>query len=288
MKKISVLLVVAALCVSMIAFTGCSAAFDAGRDIVVVTREEGSGTRDAFLEKTGVTNETHKKDGVITYSSTGEVYTKVLSDSQSIGYISAGSAGSDIKILSLKNTDGSIVECTEANIKSGSYALARPFNLVTDITKEPAGWMKDFLNYILSKTGQDIVKAEKYIALDNAPAYSKISSLPASGTIKIGGSTSVAPLMERLKEEYLKLNAGVTITIEANGSGAGITGAKNGTYDIGMASKAVSDAALTSRKLADDGIAVIVNKKNDALAAITIENLAKIYKGEIKIWKELA
>ena len=254
-------------------------------DITVVSREDGSGTRGAFTELVGVVdkddNDITVKSAEIT-NSTSVMMQTVAGNDKSIGYVSLGSLSEDVKAIKV---DG--VEPTVENIKSGDYKVARPFNIVT----KESGISKlaeDFQKYILSEEGQKTIEDEGYIREDKAEAY-KPSGL--KGKITLAGSTSVAPVMEVLAENYKKLNDGVEIEIQQSGSSAGIEAAIKGVCDIGMASRELKDSetkeGLKSTKIALDGIAVIVNN-NNGIEDIATETVQKIYTGEIKTWEDVA
>ena len=254
-------------------------------DITVVSREDGSGTRGTFTELVGVVdkddNDITVKSAEIT-NSTSVMMQTVAGNDKSIGYVSLGSLSEDVKAIKV---DG--VEPTVENIKSGDYKVARPFNIVT----KESGISKlaeDFQKYILSEEGQKTIEDEGYIREDKAEAY-KPSGL--KGKITLAGSTSVAPVMEVLAENYKKLNDGVEIEIQQSGSSAGIEAAIKGVCDIGMASRELKDSetkeGLKSTKIALDGIAVIVNN-NNGIEDIATETVQKIYTGEIKTWEDVA
>ncbi len=261
--------------------TGCQSKSNK-QAITVVSREEGSGTRSAFVELTGVL----KKDGdekidqtteeAIIQMQTETVIKNVESDKNAIGYISTGSLSERVKAL---NVDG--VEPSQENIKSGSYKISRPFILVQ---KEENPLVNDFIKFILSKEGQNII-SEDYIAYQEGESY---QSSNLEGKIVVAGSTSVSPIMEKLKEEYTKLN-NVDIEIQQTGSSAGINSSIEGSADIGMSSRALSEeekSQLKETTIALDGIAVIVNKEN-TLDDISLEKLRSIFLGEIEDWEEI-
>lgn len=266
-----------------------SASFDSSSQIGVISREDGSGTRGAFIELFGV--ETKDADGnktdnttssaVIT-NNTSVMMTTVAGDPYSIGYISLGSLDSSVKALKI---DG--VEATVANIKSGSYKIARPFNIATKGDVSPAA--QDFINYILSSDGQRVISDNGYITIsDNASAY---SASVTSGSIVIAGSSSVTPVMEKLKEAYNAVNPNVSIEVQQSDSTTGMTSAIDGICDIGMASRELKDSetssGLTSTTIAMDGIAVIVNNSNPA-ADLTSEQVRSIFTGETTSWSGIA
>ena len=276
------------------ALAGCGSAKDSGTkakiddNITVLTREEGSGTRGAFIELTGIEEKDedgNKVDKTIaaaeTTNSTSVMITTVEGNKSSIGYISLGSYDSK-KVKALK-VDGT--EATAENVKNGSYKVARPFNIATK--GEATGIAADFIKFILSADGQAIVEKNGYISEGNTGAY---TASKLKGKISVGGSSSVTPVMEKLKEAYVKLNPDVTIDVQQNDSTSGMKGAIDGIYDIGMASREVKDsektAGLKDTKIALDGIAVIVNKENDK-TDITSEQIKEIYTGSITLWSEI-
>lgn len=249
--------------------------------ITVVSREDGSGTRSAFVELMGILQD----DKDMTYeraeisNSTSVVMSTVAGNANAIGYISLGSLNDSVKAV---NVDG--VEATVDNIKSGSYKVSRPFNIATK--DDLSDLAKDFINFILSTDGQAIV-AEDYIALDATESYTP-SGL--TGKITLAGSTSVSPLMEQLAAAYKELNPDVTIEIQQSGSSAGIQSAIEGVCDIGMASREIKEdeinAGLTPTVIALDGIAVIVNNDNE-VSDLTSEQIKNIYTGEVTSWSDV-
>ena len=261
--------------------------WDSSNDITIVSREDGSGTRGAFIELFGIEE---KKDGEkvdmttddaqIT-NSTSVMLTTVAGDDYAIGYVSLGSLNDTVKALKI---DGE--EATEQNIKDGKYKICRPFNIATKkgADNEVA---KDFIAYIMSKEGQEIISKEGYIGDDSAAAYQKKDGV--SGKITVGGSSSVSPVMEKLIEAYAKVNSDITIELQQSDSTTGMTNAIAGTYDIGMASRELKDeekAELTATTIAMDGIAVIVNKTNE-LSNITSDQVKGIYTGTITKWADV-
>ena len=256
--------------------------------ISVLTREEGSGTRGAFIELLGIEEKDadgKKVDKTIdtaeTTNSTSVMITTVQGNKAAIGYISLGSLDKS-KVKALK-VDGA--EATTDNVKSGEYKVSRPFNIATK--GDATGVASDFIKFILSADGQAVVEKNGYISEGNTGAYKASGQ---KGKITIGGSSSVTPVMEKLKEACVKLNPDVTIDVQQNDSSSGMKGAIDGIYDIGMASRDVKDsekeAGLNSIKIALDGIAVIVNKDN-ALDAITSEQIKNIYTGSLTKWSEI-
>ena len=254
--------------------------------ITVISREDGSGTRGAFIELTGIEekdsngNKTDntKKDALIC-KSTDVVLTQVSGDKNAIGYISFGSLNDTVKALKVEG-----VEPSTATIESGDYKIVRPFNIaVKDGLSDAA---QDFENYILSSEGQDIIEKAGYIKIDkSAAAY---SSNNASGKVVVSGS-SVTPVMEKLAEAYQKANTNVTVDVQQSDSSTGIKDAINGTSDIGMASRDISDDELSqgikSVTIAQDAIAVIVNKDN-AVEDITMDEIKAIYTGSKTTWSD--
>lgn len=260
-------------------FTGCAGT---NSSITVISREDGSGTRDAFTELMGIlVDDTDNTVATAEISnSTSVVMQSVVGNRNAIGYISLGSLNDEVKAVSV---DG--VAATADNIVNGTYNVSRPFNIATkeDISELAA----DFVDYILSADGQAIIEEEGYISVSDAESY---TSAGLTGTIVIAGSTSVAPVMEVLADEYKALNEGVTIEIQQTGSSAGMTSTIEGACDIGMASRDVKDSeiaeGLIPTVIAMDGIAVIVNHEN-AVENLTSEQIRGIYTGEITDWSEV-
>lgn len=280
MKRIVLTVTILALFI-----TGC--ATGGGNEIVVVSREEGSGTRGAFIELFGIEekdsngNKVDKTtDEATVVNSTSVVMTTVAGNKNSIGYISLGSLNDTVKAVKV---DG--VEPTVENIKNNTYKVFRPFNIATrDDISELA---QDFISFILSSDGQKVVEENGYIAASEKGPY---SSTKPSGKIVIAGSSSVTPLMEKLKEAYLKVNTNAEIEIQASDSTTGMKLAMEGTCDIGMASRELKESELKKLKptvIAMDGIVVIVNKENP-VSNLTSDQIKGIFKGEITSWNEVA
>lgn len=285
MKKIIILTVALAMVVSF--FTGCGGNGAQNTAITVISREDGSGTRGAFIELVGVEEKDadgNKIDKTIDtaeiVNSTSVVMTTVAGNENAIGYISLGSLDDSVKALKI---DGA--EATVDNIKSGTYAIARPFNIATkgdvsDVTQ-------DFINFILSADGQAVVEDNGYISKENTGAF---ESNNASGKITVAGSSSVTPVMEKLKEAYLAVNSNADIEVQQSDSTTGMTSAIEGVCDIGMASRELKDSELESglnaTVIAMDGIAIIVNN-NNTVDGLTSEQVKAIYTGEITDWSEL-
>lgn len=253
--------------------------------INVISREEGSGTRGALVEITGVEADDvdNTTPNAAIQNGTNNVMTYVAGDAQSIGYISMGSLNDTVKALSV---DGA--EITDENVISGDYPVSRPFNIVYK-EEQIDDLTKDFISFILSKEGQDIAAEADVLAYDsNAAAYEKADDF--EGTIRVQGSTSVDHYMQMLQEAYKELQPGVNFDHTANGSGAGITAAIDGNADIGMASREIKqeelDEGLTGAAIAIDGIAVIVSPENPT-ENLTLEQIRQIFTGEIENWDDL-
>lgn len=266
--------------------TGSDAAkFDASKTISVVTREEGSGTRDAFTELTGVLvkdgdNKTdNTTTSAVTINSTEAVITNVKDNEAAIGYISLGSLNDTVKTLKIGG-----VEATADNVKSGDYAVSRPFNIA--YKGELSDVAQDFVDYIMSSDGQKIVSDNGYVTVSENAAY---SGKKPSGKISVAGSSSVSPVMEKLAEAYQKVNTNAKVEIQTSDSSAGMQSAMGGTCDIGMASRDLKDeekSALKVETIAKDGIAVIVNNANTC-DDLTLDQVKSIYTGETTVWSDI-
>lgn len=285
MRKTMGILLLLIMALSML--TGCkddtSSSFDTSKSISVVSREDGSGTRGAFIELLGVEvkgDNGSKKDmttkEAIIANQTSVVITNVAGNKYAIGYISLGSLSNTVKAVKIEGVDA-----TADNVKNGTYPIARPFNIATK--GEPVKLAKDFINFILSADGQTVV-AKSYIAVnDNTSSY---DGDKPSGKIAVAGSSSVAPVMEKLKEAYLSVNPNAVIEIQESDSSAGMIAAINGTCDIGMASRGLKESELkqlTPQQIAIDGIAVIVNNENP-LTRLTKEQIKAVYTGKTQKW----
>lgn len=255
--------------------------------ITVISREDGSGTRGAFIELFGieVKNDAGEKvdmttdDAEIT-NSTSVMMTSVAGNTEAIGYISLGSLNDTVKAVKI---DGA--EATVDNIKSGTYKIARPFNIATK--GEVSDVAQDFIKYIMSEDGQKVVEDNGYISQGNEGVY---ESAGLSGKVVVGGSSSVTPVMEKLKEAYVALNPDVTIEVQQSDSTTGMTSAIEGICDIGMASRDLKDSeiekGLIGTTIAMDGIAVIVN--NDSpVEELSSDSVKGIYTGEITDWADV-
>lgn len=280
MKKIipvfAVILAISAI------FAGCKGSGNSS--ITVMTREEGSGTRSAFIELFGIETENEsgeKVDNTIitaeTTNSTSVMMTSVANDPSSIGYISLGSLNDTVKALQI---DG--VDATVDNIKNGTYKASRPFNIA--VKADISETAQDFINFIMSAEGQTVVEENGYISQGNNGSYAGSSP---SGTVNVAGSSSVSPVMEKLKEAYALVNPNAQIVVQQNDSTTGITSAIDGVCDIAMASRELKDSELSSgltpTTIAIDGIAVIVNKDN-TVNSLTSDQVKAIYTGEQTEW----
>lgn len=261
--------------------------WDAGNDISVVSREDGSGTRGAFIELFGVEEKDENgekmdmttEEAAIT-NSTSVMMNTVAGNEYAIGYISLASLDDTVKALKI---DGA--EATVDNIKSGTYKIQRPFNIVTKEGLSDVA--QDFVNYIMSPDGQKVVEENNGIPMDDVKPY---ESNGATGKIVVAGSSSVSPIMEKLKEAYLKVNTGAEIEIQTNDSTTGVTSVIDGLCDIGMASRELKDTetstGVTPTVIALDGIAVIVNN-DSAVDELSSEQVKSIYTGEVLTWDEV-
>lgn len=295
MKKTSKVLTLAvAALMAVSAFAGCgnggssqaqAGSFDTSKEITVVTREQGSGTRDAFVELTGVlvedgdTKTDNTVASAVTVNGTEAVITNVKGNDAAIGYISLGSLNDTVKAVDI---DG--VEVTADNVKSGEYKISRPFNIA--YKGELEGVAKDFVDFIMSADGQAVVAEEGYVTVTEGEAF---KSANPSGKISVAGSSSVSPVMEKLIEAYKAINSGADIELQTTDSSAGMTAAMEGTCEIGMASRELKDeeaSALESMTIANDGIAVIVNT-NNTVEDLTLDQVKSIYTGETTVWSDV-
>ena len=261
--------------------------FDASREINVVSREDGSGTRGAFIELFGIEekNEAGEKvdnttDLAVITNSTAVMMQSVAGDQYSIGYISLGSLNDTVKAVKIDGADATV-----DNIKNDTYKIARPFNIVTKEGISEAA--QDFIDFIMSADGQAVIEENGYIAVAEAEAY---AGSMESGKVVVSGSSSVTPVMEKLKEAYLALNPNVTIELQQSDSSTGVSNAIDGTCDIGMASRELKDSetesGVFSTVIAMDGIAVIVNNEN-AAEELTSEQVKEIFTGNAVIWSDI-
>ena len=259
--------------------------WDNTRDITVVSREDGSGTRGAFVELFGIEEEVNGEKVDMTTeeanitNSTSVMMSTVAQDEYAIGYISLGSLDDSVKAVKI---DGS--EATAENIKNGSYKISRPFNIATKDDLSDAA--QDFEDFILSTEGQKVVEDNKYIPLDDVSDY---KSNGASGKVVVAGSSSVSPVMEKLKEAYQAVNSDVEVEIQTSDSTTGMQNAIDGVCDIGMASRELKDsekeAGLTPTVIAMDGIAVVVNNDNPT-DELSSDQVKSIFTGDVLTWDE--
>ena len=264
-----------------------TADFDASEYVNVLSREDGSGTRGAFIELFGIEEkdadgnkvDNTTEEAIIT-NSTSVMLTSVASDEYAIGYVSLGSLDDTVKAVSI---DGA--EATVENIKNGTYTIARPFNIATK--GEVSDVAQDFINYIMSAEGQAVITEAGYIGSDDAAAF---ESNGATGKVTVSGSSSVTPVMEKLAEAYQKVNTGAQVEVQQSDSTTGMTSAAEGTCDIGMASRDLKDsetqAGLTPTAIALDGVAVIVNNKN-SLEDISSDAVKNIFTGTTTDWADV-
>lgn len=263
------------------------ASWDAANDITIVSREDGSGTRGAFIELFGIEEKNGDKkidmtteEAQIT-NSTSVMMTTVAGDEYGIGYISLGSLDDSVKAAKV---DGA--EATAENVKTGTYKISRPFNIAVkeDLDNEVA---KDFVTYIMSTEGQAIVEENSYIALEGTEAY---AGTKPTGKAVVGGSSSVSPVMEKMIEAYKTVNPNAEIELQSTDSTTGMTSVIDGSYDIGMASRELKDTELSEglqpTVIATDGIAVIVNNAS-AVEELNSEQVKAIYTGEALSWDEV-
>ena len=259
--------------------------WDNTRDITVVSREDRSGTRGAFVELFGIQEEVNgekvdmpTEEANIT-NSTSVMMSTVAQDEYAIGYISLGSLDDSVKAVKI---DGS--EATAEDIKNGSYKISRPFNIATK--EDLSDGAQDFEDFILSTEGQKVVEDNKYIPLDDVSDY---KSNGASGKVVVAGSSSVSPVMEKLKEAYQAVNSDVEVEIQTSDSTTGMQNAIDGVCDIGMASRELKDsekeAGLTPTVIAMDGIAVVVNNDNPT-DELSSDQVKSIFTGDVLTWDE--
>ena len=261
--------------------------WDETSDVTIVSREDGSGTRGAFIELFGI--EEKQDDGTkvdmtttdaqIT-NNTSVMLTTVADNEYAIGYVSLGSLNDSVKALKI---DGA--EATAENIENGSYKVSRPFNIAVkkDLNNKVA---KDFMSFIMSTEGQKVVADEKYIAVADVKDY---AGTKPSGSCVVGGSSSVSPVMEKLIEAYKAVNPNASIELQTSDSTTGMTSTIEGSYDIGMASRELKEeeaAELEPTVIATDGIAVVVNNANP-LDELSADQVKDIYVGNVSTWDEI-
>lgn len=282
MKKLIALTVATALCAAML--SSCGASKD---KITVVSRESGSGTRGAFTELFGIEEKDAdgKKvdkttDKAETTSSTSVMMTTIAGNEYAIGYISLGSLNSTVKAVKIDGVMPSV-----ENINNGTYKISRPFNIATKGT--PNETTQDFIDFIMSSDGQAVVEKAGYIKVDTTSAY---TGTKPSGKITIAGSSSVTPVMEKLKEAYLQINPNATIEIQQNDSTTGMNSAIEGICDIGMASRELKESeisgGLTNTVIAKDGIVVIVHKDCE-ISELSSSEVKDIFTGKVTSWDDV-
>lgn len=293
MKKATALFAVAAVMGTMLVGCGNSSSEDTQGVfdfITIVSREDGSGTRGAFIEIVGVEEKEDNGDKIDRTSidaqianSTSIVMTSVAGDESAIGYISLGSLNDTVKAVKI---DGA--EATAENVVSGAYPVSRPFNIAVmeNMENEAA---QDFINYIMSTQGQTVVGENGCISLTEG--IESYVGLEVSGTVVVGGSSSVTPVMEKLIESYALVNPNVTVELQSSDSTSGMNLAVDGTYDIGMASREVKDEevalGLVPTVMAIDGIAIVVNNNNTA-KDLSVEEVRTIFTGDVTTWGEVS
>lgn len=269
-----------------------SCCFAAGKwnkksQIDVISREDGSGTRGAFIEIFGIEkkNDEGKKidytteEAAIT-NSTAVMLSSVAGDKYAIGYVSLGSLNNSVKALQIDGAEASV-----ENINNGSYKISRPFNIaVKDNLSETAS---DFVNYILSDEGQNVIAANKYIKVKTSGSF---QTKAPKGKVVVAGSSSVSPVMEKLIEAYKKINPNATLELQTSDSTTGVTNAINGTCDIGMASRSLKSSekekGVNEVTIAIDGIAVIVNQENPT-TGLTKAQVESIFTGKVEKWNKI-
>lgn len=261
--------------------------FNSKKSISVLSREDGSGTRGAFIELFGIEKKDangkkvdYTTDEAAITNSTAVMLTSVAGDSYAIGYVSLGSLNDSVKAVKIDGADATV-----ANINNGSYKISRPFNIAVKEGLSPVA--QDFVNFIISDEGQKIIAANKYIKIQNTKAY---TSSKASGKVVVAGSSSVSPVMEKLIESYKTVNPNAKIELQTSDSTTGVTNAINGTCDIGMASRTLKDSEIAKGvqevTIAIDGIAVIVNKANP-VENMTKAQVEQIFTGKVSKWVDV-
>ena len=261
--------------------------FNSKKSISVLSREDGSGTRGAFIELFGIEKKDangkkvdYTTDEAAITNSTAVMLTSVAGDSYAIGYVSLGSLNDSVKAVKIDGADATV-----ANINNGSYKISRPFNIAVKEGLSPVA--QDFVNFIISDEGQKIIAANKYIKIQNTKAY---ASSKASGKVVVAGSSSVSPVMEKLIENYKTVNPNAKIELQTSDSTTGVTNAINGTCDIGMTSRALKDSekakGVQEVTIAIDGIAVIVNKTNP-VENMTKAQVEQIFTGKVSKWVDV-
>ena len=279
---------IAGIAMVLAAGTSCFAAgkWNSKKAINVLSREEGSGTRGAFVELFGIEKKDasgkkvdYTTDEAAVTNSTAVMLTSVASDKYAIGYISLGSLNKTVKALKIDGADATV-----ENIKNGSYKISRPFNIAVKENLSAAA--KDFENFILSAEGQAIIEKNKYIKVEDKGAFKGAN---VSGKVVVSGSSSVSPVMEKLIEAYKVVNPNVSVELQTSDSTTGVTNAINGICDIGMASRGLKDSekakGIKEVTIAIDGIAVVVNNENK-VSDLTKDNIEKIFTGKSTKWSD--
>ncbi len=280
-------MIIGAILISSTMWVFAAPKFNSKKSISVLSREDGSGTRGAFIELFGIEKKDasgkkvdYTTDEAAITNSTAVMLTSVAGDNYAIGYVSLGSLNDSVKAVKIDGADATV-----ANINNGSYKISRPFNIAVKEGLSPVA--QDFVNFIISDDGQKIIAANKYIKIQNTKAY---SSNKASGKVVVAGSSSVSPVMEKLIEAYKGVNPNAKIELQTSDSTTGVTNAINGTCDIGMASRALKDSekakGVQEITIAIDGIAVIVNKLNP-VADMTKTQVEQIFTGKTTKWSEV-
>lgn len=300
-KKAIAIMASAVMALSLFAMAGCSSQENSSEQssgetsnqqsskISVYSREDGSGTRGAFVELVGLEEKQAdgKKmdmttDSAVITNSTAVMITSVANDPDSIGYISLGSLNNTVKALDVNG-----VEATPENVKDGSYAISRPFNIVTSDSVTPQA--QDFIDFIMSSNGQEVVEDNGYVAVNSAAEPYSGSNI--TGKVVVAGSSSVTPVMEKLAEAYKALNPDAVVEVQQSDSTTGVNMATEGTCDIGMASRDLKDSekasGITSTAIAKDGIAVIVAPSN-SFEDLSTQQIKDIFAGDALTWADLA
>ena len=280
-------MIIGAILISLTMGVFAAPKFNSKKSISVLSREDGSGTRGAFIELFGIEKKDangkkidYTTDEAAITNSTAVMLTSVAGDNYAIGYVSLGSLNDSVKAVKIDGADATV-----ANINNGSYKISRPFNIAVKEGLSPVA--QDFVNFIISDDGQKIIAANKYIKIQNTKAY---SSNKASGKVVVAGSSSVSPVMEKLIEAYKGVNPNAKIELQTSDSTTGVTNAINGNCDIGMASRALKDSekakGVQEITIAIDGIAVIVNKLNP-VADMTKSQVEQIFTGKTTKWSDV-
>lgn len=290
-KNLVILGLTGAMLCSLLAGCGNNGETAGNKETInVISREDGSGTRSAFIELFGIEQKDengekvdHTTDTAAVTNSTAVMIQSVAGDVNSIGYISLGSMDDAANIKAVQ-IDGAAA--TVENIKNGTYKISRPFNIVTKETVSEAA--QDFIDFIMSADGQAVIEEDGYISVSDAAVY---AGSMESGKVVVSGSSSVTPVMEKLKEAYLAINPNVTIEIQQSDSSTGVSNTIDGTCDIGMASRELKDSevenGVSSTVIAMDGIAVIVNGGN-SISGLTNGQVMDIFTGSVTSWSDVA